>query len=102
MCVHGHVVVVINWKSNLTHTCTNNFHSNWPQTRSRCGLCEGCLRVDCGQCIECLDKKKFGGPGRKKKACKYKKCTGIPKQTSSNSVQDCIDKLSSIADQYHE
>ena len=24
---------------------------------------------DCGQCNNCLDKKKFGGPGKKKKGC---------------------------------
>lgn len=45
---------------------------------SRCGKCEGCLRVDCGKCIYCLDKKKFGGPGRRKKACKHKNCNGLP------------------------
>ena len=28
--------------------------------------------------MECLDKRKFGVPGRKKKACRYKKCTGTP------------------------
>ena len=43
----------------------------------RCGECENCLRPDCSQSVKCLDKKKFGGPGRKKKACKYRKCIGI-------------------------
>ena len=100
VCIHGHVVVGINWKSNLIYT--NTKHDDFTATghkhlRSRCSQCEGCLRADCGQCTQCLDKK-FGGPGRKKKACKYKKYNGIPKQTSSNSVQDCIDKLSSLAD----
>ena len=28
------------------------------------------LTVDSVQCTECLDKNKFGGRGRKKKACK--------------------------------
>ena len=90
-------------ESNLTHKHYDDFTATGHKhLRSRCGQCEGCLRADCGQCTECLDKKKFGGPGRKKKACKYKKCTAIPKQTSSNSLQDCIDKLSSLADQYRE
>lgn len=39
-----------------------------------CGNCEGCIRPDCGTCLNCKDKKKFGGPGRKKQACKTKTC----------------------------
>jgi len=27
-----------------------------------CGQCEACSREDCGECIYCLDKRKFGGP----------------------------------------
>ena len=27
---------------------------------------------DCGECVNCLDKPKFGGPGTKKQACKLK------------------------------
>ena len=42
--------------------------------RKRCGTCEGCTRLDCGACIFCKDKTKFGGPGKKKKCCTYKKC----------------------------
>ena len=69
--------------------------------RSRCGHCEGCLKADCGKCTECLDKKKFGGPGRKKKACSYRKCFGVTKQKNLH-VQKSIDKLSSFADQYRK
>ncbi len=32
-----------------------------------CMKCEGCLVNDCGSCLYCIDMKKFGGPGRKKK-----------------------------------
>ncbi len=39
----------------------------------QCGQCDGCLQEDCSQCIQCLDMKKFGGPGKKKKACKHRK-----------------------------
>ena len=36
----------------------------------RCNACSACLRKeDCGKCIMCKDKKKFGGPGVKKQAC---------------------------------
>ena len=39
--------------------------------RGRCNRCPTCLRPDCGQCTNCLDKPKFGGPGRKKQSCRY-------------------------------
>lgn len=41
----------------------------------RCMHCNGCTRADCGECIYCKDKKKFGGPGKKKRACMLKVCT---------------------------
>ena len=31
----------------------------------RCGECLNCLREDCGLCVYCLDKKKFGGKFKK-------------------------------------
>jgi len=39
-----------------------------------CNDCKECKPVDCSKCEMCLDKKKFGGQGRKKQACKNKKC----------------------------
>ena len=36
----------------------------------RCMECPACLRTeDCGSCVFCKDKPKFGGPGVKKQAC---------------------------------
>ena len=38
--------------------------------RVRCMECPACLRSeDCGSCVFCKDKPKFGGPGVKKQAC---------------------------------
>ena len=37
----------------------------------KCGLCQ---EQDCKICIYCKDKKIYGGPGIKKKACKNKIC----------------------------
>uniref|UniRef100_A0A8B9J7L2 [histone H3]-lysine(4) N-methyltransferase n=1 Tax=Astyanax mexicanus TaxID=7994 RepID=A0A8B9J7L2_ASTMX len=36
----------------------------------RCGECKGCLHEeDCGTCLYCLDKTKFGGPNTKRQCC---------------------------------
>ncbi|KAF7662794.1 hypothetical protein LDENG_00226930 [Lucifuga dentata] len=44
----------------------------------RCGTCKGCLvEEDCGKCLHCLDKPKFGGPNTKRQCCIYKKCDRI-------------------------
>ncbi len=39
--------------------------------------CEGCLRSDCGTYLHCIDMKKFGGPGKRKKGCMNRKCNGL-------------------------
>ena len=42
---------------------------------SGCGACQGCqTKSDCGQCKMCLDKPKFGGPGKRKQKCELRKC----------------------------
>nr|XP_057940590.1 histone-lysine N-methyltransferase 2A isoform X2 [Doryrhamphus excisus] len=44
----------------------------------RCGVCKGCNHEDdCGTCINCLDKPKFGGPNTKRQCCVYKRCDQI-------------------------
>ena len=45
--------------------------SQQPRKRGvRCMECPACLRIDdCGACVFCRDKPKFGGPGVKKQAC---------------------------------
>ncbi|XP_041648358.1 histone-lysine N-methyltransferase 2B isoform X2 [Cheilinus undulatus] len=44
----------------------------------RCGICKGCNREDdCGRCMNCLDKPKFGGPNTKRQCCVYKRCDQI-------------------------
>ena len=46
--------------------------------RSRCGTCLGCINrdktQDCRVCRNCLDQKRYGGPGRLKKACVKRSC----------------------------
>ncbi len=55
----------------------------------RCGECEGCMRDDCGQCVACLDKPRFGGKGTKKRACVERLCRmkgGIRTSAASSPV----------------
>ena len=46
--------------------------------RSRCGTCQGCINrnktQDCRVCRNCQDQKRYGGPGRLKKACVNRSC----------------------------
>ncbi|OCT73483.1 histone-lysine N-methyltransferase 2B [Xenopus laevis] len=44
----------------------------------RCGVCKGCLvQDDCGKCVNCKDKTKFGGPNTKKQCCVFRQCDAI-------------------------
>ena len=39
-----------------------------------CNNCSACMMNDCGECKFCLDKRKFGGPGKLKKRCELRTC----------------------------
>lgn len=45
-------------------------HKLWP-----CRKCSGCIRPDCGVCMYCKDKSKFGGHNILKQKCIHKKCS---------------------------
>ena len=45
--------------------------------RKRCGICAGCTADDCRICMMCLDKPKYGGPGKKKKCCTKRVCINM-------------------------
>lgn len=42
--------------------------------RVACRMCDGCLADDCGKCLYCLDKPKFGGNDIKKQKCIRRRC----------------------------
>ena len=60
--------------------------------RARCGNCSGCLNrdktQDCRQCRNCLDQKRYGGPGRLKKACIKRQCVVITQVTEKITQQN--------------
>lgn len=55
---------------------------------SRCGICSGCLRDDCGTCPFCLDKPKFGGPGKKKQRCALRTCSNFEHKSSAHMKRE--------------
>ena len=51
--------------------------------RTRCKECDPCLAQDCGECVNCLDKPKFGGPNKKKQTCVKRKCVQLTSSKAS-------------------
>ena len=60
-----------------------------PLTRPylRCGKCQGCVRGNCGDCKNCLDKPKFGGRDIKKQACERRACSNPQEKKESPLVK---------------
>ncbi len=57
-----------------------------PMRRGRgCGKCPGCMREDCGKCLYCKDKPKFGGLGVKKQRCALRACSNFVSQRATVS-----------------
>jgi len=50
-----------------------------------CNNCSACLMNDCGGCKFCLDKRKFGGPGKLKKRCEMRQCV-VPKKVGGSTT----------------
>ena len=42
--------------------------------RTACRKCDNCLREDCGECVNCLDKPKNGGLNRLRQKCLERRC----------------------------
>ncbi|XP_046915048.2 uncharacterized protein LOC124495669 [Dermatophagoides farinae] len=61
-------------KSSTTSKGDNSLGMNSKFRRMACRVCEGCLQDDCGTCLYCLDKPKFGGNDIKKQKCLKRRC----------------------------
>lgn len=51
-----------------------------------CGKCATCVAEDCGKCIYCLDRPKFGGPFVKKQRCIKRRCLMKIKTKAQNKA----------------
>ncbi|XP_044757853.1 DNA (cytosine-5)-methyltransferase PliMCI-like [Coccinella septempunctata] len=76
----------------------NNGKEAKGRRRRRCGLCEGCLSPECGECSHCRDMKKFHGPGRTKQACKRRVCPymAIEEADNDSDIDEDKDEVANI------
>ena len=58
-----------------THTADGHEHGVHTHATDGHGHVIKLVNGECGQCKNCLDKKKFGGPGIKKQPCMYRPVT---------------------------
>ncbi|MPC17370.1 Histone-lysine N-methyltransferase 2B [Portunus trituberculatus] len=61
-----------------------------------CGKCPGCTTPNCLKCSNCLDMKKYGGPGTKKKPCIMRKCQNPRLSIKSAGTQEVGGKTTII------
>ncbi|XP_067931367.1 uncharacterized protein [Watersipora subatra] len=61
-----------------------------------CGTCKACNAKDCRTCVFCLDMKKYGGRGRMKQKCKYKKCTSMFKSSAESNPSNSLIKSNQV------
>ena len=59
--------------------------------KMKCGMCDQCLKLDCGQCRNCKDMTKFGGTGKSKQACMERKCENMAEK-GDDEVRDLEDE----------
>lgn len=59
-----------------------------------CGKCSTCVAEDCGKCIYCLDRPKFGGPFVKKQRCIKRRCLMKIKTKNANKANNSTGNVS--------
>ena len=85
-CIYTKPGIWMQW--NKLYTCQIHVFENLGMKRKRCGTCTGCKQThDCGICVFCKDKSKYGGPGKLKQCCKLKKCTQISGKCQVNPTK---------------
>ncbi len=66
----------------------NTVHFTIGRKRKRCGECFGCKAEDCRECKFCVDKPKYGGPGKLKQVCKRRKCVQASQNLDKKQQQN--------------
>uniref|UniRef100_F6XUV4 DNA (cytosine-5)-methyltransferase 1 n=1 Tax=Ciona intestinalis TaxID=7719 RepID=F6XUV4_CIOIN len=59
---------------------------------NRCGVCEACLKPECGKCTSCKDMVKFGGGGKLKQTCIDRRCPNLGLDLMEDSDPDDKDE----------
>ena len=81
------VTTTVKGRTSTPRQTTEKSELSTPERRRGrgCGKCIGCQRPDCGTCIFCKDKPKFGGPGVKKQRCAMRTCANFVKKVGMHS-----------------
>ena len=58
----------------------------------RCGLCDHCMRQDCGEFKNCKNMTKFRGNGKSKQACEGRKCEEIKNGEDQEEEEDDMEQ----------
>lgn len=81
---------------NITYTMHPSSHTDEARTHassfSSCD-CGGCSKQNCGKCKMCLDMRKFGGTGKKKKKCQQRVCVAKTQKHGIQITQQDLDTL---------
>ncbi len=57
----------------------------------KCGICEACVRDDCGECKPCLDKPKFGGRNTMRRRCCKRQCLDAKHKLDTDAVVEEVE-----------
>lgn len=81
-------------KSPVTTGATSLIHKHPGRTNGRpargCRKCAGCLSQDCGECMFCRDKPKFGGSNTLKQKCMNRRCLLSDTDASDQALQPLL------------
>jgi hypothetical protein len=75
--------------------------SGYRARRHRCGVCDGCVAKNCGECGACSDMIQFGGAGTKKQGCIKRRCISLkeyaPQVPGSHTPREAPDDAQMIS-----
>jgi hypothetical protein len=66
----------------------NSLDDDTSLKKTRCGVCQGCLKENCGKCFCCLDMTKYGGPNKLRKACSTRICLRMTNKVKKTKLKE--------------